>query len=170
MLRVQEKHGGKFDCSKLIYIHSDIKIEVICRIHGSFYPKPSDFLKQGGCPKCWHPRIKQHLWLDSYGLPDSKEHREVYMPSIGKKNSVDGFDRQTNTVYEFWGDFWHGNPEVFDPSEVNKMLGKTFKELYEKTMDKRMRIFKAGFKLIEIWENDWDKKANDYKEKSPNEN
>jgi hypothetical protein len=26
--------------------------------------------------------------------------------------SLDGFDPRTNTIYEFYGDYWHGNPDI----------------------------------------------------------
>ena len=39
---------------------------------------------------------------------------------------VDGYCYETNTVYEFHGDYWHGNPIVFDSDDTNKCVGKTF--------------------------------------------
>jgi len=38
------------------------------------------------------------------------------------------------TVYkrqEFHGDFWHGNPRVFDKDKIHPIKGVTFGEIYE---------------------------------------
>ena len=49
-----KKHSSRFDYSKLIYTTSKNKIEVVCGLHGSFWTKPHDHLKNlsGGCLKC----------------------------------------------------------------------------------------------------------------------
>jgi len=44
--------GTKYDFSKVVYKGSKEDIEVICPIHGSFYPTPNNFLKGSGCPEC----------------------------------------------------------------------------------------------------------------------
>lgn len=39
------------------------------------------------------------------------ENREVVIKISGRIFKVDGFDPIINTIYEFYGDFWHGNPK-----------------------------------------------------------
>lgn len=46
------KHGYKYDYSKVNYKKNDIKIEILCKIHGSFFQKPGPHLRGQGCPKC----------------------------------------------------------------------------------------------------------------------
>ena len=75
--------------------------------------------------------------------------------SNGKRTSVDGYDPKTNTVYEFHGDFWHGNPVVYNPSDINNKNKKTFGQLYQETIDKENRIRQNGYNLVVIWENDF---------------
>ncbi len=36
---------------------------------------------------------------------------------LGKK--VDGYSKETNTVYQFHGCFWHGCSKCFDPNTIN---------------------------------------------------
>jgi len=74
---------------------------------------------------------------------------EFYIPNIGK---VDGYCEATNTVYEYHGDFWHGNPDIYHPNDVNKMSHKTFGELYQKTLDRDNKIRLMGYNLIIKWE------------------
>lgn len=42
-----------YDYSKVKYINSHSKVEIICKEHGSFFIRPSDHINQNqGCPKC----------------------------------------------------------------------------------------------------------------------
>lgn len=47
-------------------------------------------------------------WLNLINIP--KEKRQITISILNKKYKVDAFDDTTNTIYEFYGDFWHGNP------------------------------------------------------------
>jgi hypothetical protein len=69
---------------------------------------------------------------------------------------ADGFDPVTNTIYEFWGDKWHGNPKTTVALDIHSVTKRTYKSLYEQTLEKIRRIITSNFNLIDIWENDWD--------------
>ena len=46
-------HGKTYDLSKVTYSGSMNPVEVICRIHGSFFPRAGNFInRQSGCPSC----------------------------------------------------------------------------------------------------------------------
>ena len=45
-------HGNKYDYSKVNYIKSNIPVEIICSIHGSFFSHPSNHLRGNKCKKC----------------------------------------------------------------------------------------------------------------------
>lgn len=66
---------------------------------------------------------------------------------------VDGYCSKTNTVYEFHGDYYHGNPNVFKMTDYNKVCGKMFMELYVNTIKKDHYIRKQGYKIVTIREN-----------------
>ncbi len=119
-----------------------------------------------GCPFCFYSRIGMGYskasieWLKSIELDESvkiqyidpkKGIAEFIIPEVGK---VDGYCHETNTVYEFHGDFWHGNPNVFDPEDINPVNGKTFEELYNTTIERDNKIRKLGFNLVVKWESD----------------
>jgi len=72
---------------------------------------------------------------------------------------VDGYCKETNTVYEFHGDVYHGNPEIFQDGDQCHPFDKdiTASELYQKTIDREAVIRSIGFNLVSIWERDWDK-------------
>ena len=48
----KEVHGDKYDYSKVNYIDTDTKVEIICPIHGSFFQTPYHHKKGCGCPAC----------------------------------------------------------------------------------------------------------------------
>ena len=76
------------------------------------------------------------------------------------KNSnflADGFCKETNTIYEFHGDYWHGNPNIYNKVDINEVSKKTFGELYQKTLEREQLIRDMGFNLVVMWESDWNK-------------
>ena len=105
------------------------------------------------CPKCYTgPRSKiGDKWLDSLNIP--LENREILLPDL--KIRVDAFVPETNTVYEFFGDYWHGNPEIYDKNQEHPVVGKTFGQLYDETKARISRLKGAGYKVVYVWENDF---------------
>lgn len=152
-------HNNKYDYSLVKFRGFQNKIKVVCPEHGSWSVKALNhyYLKRG-CPKCFHPKIKQNLWLDSLNLPDNEKHREVYKKIKNKRYYFDGYNPKTKTVYEFLGDYHHGNPKIYRKNDLNKKSNKTFGMLYKKTLQKSKTIKDAGFNFVRIWENEWDKK------------
>lgn len=45
-------HGDTYKYSKVEYINTATKVEIICKEHGSFFQSPNHHLKGNGCPKC----------------------------------------------------------------------------------------------------------------------
>jgi len=62
------------------------------------------------------------------------------------------------TIYEFHGDCFHGNPDLFEGHEQCHPYKKLkAKELYDKTKERENKIISLGYNLVTIWENDFDK-------------
>ena len=68
---------------------------------------------------------------------------------------ADGFCRDTNTIYEYHGDYWHGNPRIFPSNDFNKTTKCTYGELYDNTYKRESEIRGLGYNLVVIWESDW---------------
>lgn len=47
-----KKHGNKYSYDKVIYINSITKVEVVCKLHGSFFVRPDAHVRKVGCPIC----------------------------------------------------------------------------------------------------------------------
>ena len=82
---------------------------------------------------------------------------EIKIKIDEKLTKVDGFHKESNTVYEFNGDFFHGNPEFFESDEINPINKKTFGQLYQDTLEREQKIRNSGYNLVVIWENDFRK-------------
>ena len=50
--RAKKIHGDRYDYSKVVYKHHEIKIEIICYIHGSFLQTPHSHMRGRNCRKC----------------------------------------------------------------------------------------------------------------------
>lgn len=101
-----------------------------------------------GCSNC-SKRISKNCskWLDDLNI----KIREYYININNKRIYVDGFDPDSNTVYEYFGNFWHGNPEFYDPEDIHPIINKKFGDLYRKTINKIESIKLSGYNIIYIW-------------------
>jgi G:T-mismatch repair DNA endonuclease (very short patch repair protein) len=163
-------HNNKYDYSKIKYIGYYIKIEIVCLLHGSFWQKPTNHINQkNGCPQCGIGNISaiETDWLDSKRI--SKKNRNQVLVINGKKYNVDACIQRSKTIYEFYGDYWHGNINLprFASDKMNERNNKTFGELYARTIERETELKAAGYKIVSIWESDWNAKQKS-KKKSRN--
>jgi hypothetical protein len=61
---VRTVHMNKYDYSKVNYINSQTKVEIVCPIHGSFHMKPNSHYNGQGCPQCGRIDAKNNIALD----------------------------------------------------------------------------------------------------------
>ena len=154
-----EVWGDKYDYSNVSYLDDNTPIEVICRKHGSIMIDYQNHVcLKRGCKFCGSTRrVKQSEWLSYLGIPESDGSREVTIKcSDGKIYYADGYDPDTNTIYEFNGDYFHGNPEKYEPTIINAFTKKTMEQLYKETINKKEKLIKNGYRVIDIWESEWD--------------
>ena len=141
-------HNNKYDYSLVEYINAHTKVNIICKEHGLFSQKPYKHYNGRGCTKCGKIYgIKENKWLDMLGVVDRQVKIDGYI--------VDGYDSKTNTIYEFNGDFWHGNPNIYNLTDTNSVIGKSFGYLYNKTIKREQYFIDNGYKLITIWESEF---------------
>ncbi len=145
-------HSNKYDYSECIYIKNDINVKIICQIHGPFMQLPLHHMRGSGCSSCSHSISKlENLWLDSLGI--EKQFRQVRFKFNNQLFKVDAL--KNGIVYEFYGDFWHGNPRLYEEKDINYISGISFGELYSKTQQRENLIKSAGYNIISIWESDF---------------
>ena len=159
--KAMKVHKDKYDYTETEYINSKTKVRINCKKHGLFYCSPNNHLKGKGCPKCKHNYSNKALrWLKFRSIIDNCIIRDITSENgeykiEGTKYKADGFCEDTNTIYEFYGTEYHGDPR-YTSHKTNNFLGKNYKELYNNTLKREQCIKDLGFKVISIWEADWD--------------
>ena len=93
--------------------------------------------------------VHVHMGPDGF----TKEKNEFKIPNT--KFSVDGYHAESKTVYEFLGNYYHGNPDVHKPDEYNQKLKKNHGQLHKETFDRLKEIKSLGFTVYYIWEKDF---------------
>ena len=105
----------------------------------------------------WLRKIEREQGL----ILEHAERKKELRVDLGNGNYylADGYCRKNNTIYEFNGDFWHGNPDKYEPEDINPKNGKTFGELHMKTIIKENVLKSMGFNVVSIWESEFDKQV-----------
>ena len=101
------------------------------------------FAKQGAC----QDRIKH--------VRNGGEQRVI---TATNSYFVDGYEPQSNTVFEFYGCFWHGCPRCHPRNRHTKHAvnaDRTIEELWRATQAKEAALRLAGYTLEIMWECDW---------------
>jgi hypothetical protein len=89
------------------------------------------------------------IWLEQFDIT----HYQHLIKINNRSYRVDGYDQKTNTIYEFLGSFWHGNPEIYSPTDINPRNKKSFGQLYQETMN-RLNLFEtSGYNVVYYWNN-----------------
>ena len=152
LIQAREVHCELYDYTLVDEIkNSHTYIPIICRKHGIFYQTPTNHTwSKCGCPKCASSVSRSGTnWLTTFNNPNIIQ--EYVLILHNKTYKVDGFDPVTNTVYEYFGVFWHGCPKYTDHVKVNPRNKVPYKILYEKTVSRINAIIDAGYKLEYAW-------------------
>ena len=149
----QAVHGKLYDYSLVSYHGNGQKITLRCKTHGEFQISPVKHLTGGGCQRCSAGKTTSKIadnWLDSMGIVE----REYPLPEKPSRK-VDGFDPVTKTCYQFHGDFFHGNPQLYPSDQMNPRTKQTFGEAYARTQRLDDEIRNLGYTLVVMWESNW---------------
>lgn len=151
----KEKHGDRFDYSQTVYSGRKEKVKIICEKHGLFEQIANSHIVGSGCRFCKYSVSKKEIrWLKHLGVPEDCWQQTLIMTS-GKRYRVDAYDAASNTVYEFNGDYWHGNPAKYTRDQMNEINGETFGALFDKTQSKLKDLLENGYNVVSVWENDF---------------
>jgi len=145
--------------------YANIRVWWKCKKNSSheWYVQISSRNRKGetrGCPFCVNKAYSklQIEWLNTIMKHEDKNilhaenEGEYHIQGVG---SVDGFHVETNTVYEFHGDFYHGHPSKYKSDDINPFIGKSYGELYAKTLNRDKLIVKLGYNLVSMWEHEY---------------
>ncbi len=160
------RHNNLYDYSKVKYKSAREKIIISCKTHGEFLQSPNDHLNGCGCQKCGLGNYSKICieWLETIMknenifIQHANNGGEITIKINKKLFKFDGYCKETNTVYEFLGDFWHGNPNKYNQNDINPLNKKTFGELYNETLKRLELIKNEGYNIITIWESNYKNK------------
>lgn len=101
-------HENKYDYSRVNYINSKVKIEIICESHGSFFQTPRGHIKGVGCPKCGQiiskPEMEVADFVKNLNLEILTSNRNIIKPY-----ELDIYIPSLDKAIEFNGTYWHYN-------------------------------------------------------------
>ena len=119
-------HKDRYDYSKVNYINSKTKINIICKIHGEFEQLPSNHLSKHNCQKC-----AKNFKLDTLKFIDKAKqiHNDVY--DYSKVNYVNA-DTKIIIICKIHGEFiqipdFHINRKCGCPKCSNNVKFDTLK-------------------------------------------
>jgi uncharacterized protein with PIN domain len=138
------------------YVNNCTKMNFLCPKGHKYSMIFSDF-KNGGsrCRICSGGPVSKisQVWLDALNILNLK--RE-YPVCVGKRSfSVDGYNPLTRTIYEFLGNYWHGNLGIYDPDDINPTSKKSYGQLNRETFERFAVLEAAGYTVKYVWEHDY---------------
>lgn len=159
---LQKNPGKPYDYSSVEYQGTDVPVTIICKSHGPFQVKPAKHLARGdGCHKCYGNYSRQSIaWLEYVSKTENIEIQhaenggEKDLILNGKRYHVDGFCEATNTVFQYHGSLYHGDPRKYKAEDLHPLNGKPFGELYKKTLEIEGLIARS-YNLVVMWEAEW---------------
>lgn len=156
--------GDLYDYSKITkYKNNKERFDVICNSCNKIFDtnlklhidqgRGCRFCSAGNYSKISLQWLEYRENLDNVKIIHAGNDREFQIPNT--KYKADGYCKETNTIYEFHGDHWHGNPATKNLDKINQNNNKKYSDLYDATLQKEKIIKNLGYNYISIWENDW---------------
>lgn len=164
--QAKQQYGDTYSYDHANYVRMNLHVTITCKIHGDFHQTPDLFLRGWGCRQC-STRISSLQFskkacqclddiasIDGVYIQHALNGGEVFIPEL--KQKVDGFAPTTGQVYQFHGDFFHGNPTKYAGDYIHPISKKTMGELYQRTLSQEQRLKDAGYTIDITWENEYD--------------
>jgi hypothetical protein len=69
--------------------------------------------------------------------------------------TVDCYDPSTNKVIEFYGNYWHANPETYKADDIIRTTGRSAKEIWDRDLVRIRLLAEKGIKVMVVWESEY---------------
>lgn len=69
--------------------------------------------------------------------------------------------RYKNKIIEYYGDFWHMNPKIYDKQYINPVSKKSLFEKHKEDTNRVQFAELSGYSVLVVWENDYKKNPNE---------
>lgn len=154
IIQAKRIHGERYNYDNVIYERGIDKIEIICKIHGSFFQMANNHLKNRGCPSCFlymsNGEYKTMEYLKKNNIIYSHQHKfnDCINPNSGLKLKYDFYIPRLNILIEYDGEQHFrvtggmiGTHRYTDKELQNLRIRDEIKNIYAK---------ERGIKLIRI--------------------
>jgi hypothetical protein len=160
-LKANKIHNNNYTYDNVIYINNHTPVIITCKKHGNFEQTPADHLASGGCIKCskksfskeqieWlkyiqvsHPSVEYVYNKGEHRVPETRYRLDGYIPKLKQ-------------ALEFHGCYFHGCRSCYTEGDtINKLTKKTFKQLYNNTVNRKNTIIEKGYMYHELWQCKW---------------
>ena len=142
-----------------------VKSVFICDEGHEFIRTPDEILRRRPVCKICHPVRSSKMsleWLKDiekkFGFNIQHYGNGVEFKPLSNIH-VDGYDRQHNIIFEYYGNYWHGHMGYWKSANWSSYPESEALTRLQKTVSRQKLIESLGFKVIHIWE--WDHKNED---------
>lgn len=162
IMKSKQIHGDKYDYSKVVYINSNEKVEIVCPEHGSFWVMPRNHLNGSGCPHC--ANNSRRVSIKQVGDFDNKS----FFPEI-RKEVADFFVNELNLFTVFKDASYHDNDSRIKIIFNNLKLSIIIKDLVPNEQNSVASeiddLNDNGFRCVYIFGDEWYSRKEIVKEK-----
>ena len=142
-------HGDKYDYSKVNYQGCNVKVEIICPKHGSFWQTPTKHLNGGGCAKChYEDYAKKKRKTTEQFIKEAKAiHGDKY--NYDKTKYINKRSKVCITC-PIHGDFWQNAQSHLNGCGCKECMKEKFRITYENFIERAKHIHgdKFDYSLI----------------------
>lgn len=147
--KCKEKHGDKYDYSKVSYVNTRTKVKIICEEHGEFYQLPKSHYNGQGCPSCYGDiNITKHEFIKKYGRKEY-DYSLIEEP-LRIKSSISIINKKTKLVYIQLADHHKRNikPTKIESNSLVKKLSEIHNNTFEYVIEKETYYSTDKIKII----------------------
>lgn len=116
-----------------------------------------------GCPRCvkrgWSNEavkwLEEIMKIEGTYIQHAGNEGEVRIPGLHHNSTVDGYCAATNTVFEYYGDIFHANPNKYKSNDINPILKIKNGDVFRATMAKEEKIRSLGYNLVSVWASEY---------------
>lgn len=94
---------------------------------------------------------------------NDKEITDKFLYGVNEKFIFDKIEKKAKKydlcynkkIIEFYGDFWHSNPKIFDSYDIHRIKKIKSSEIWEQDNRKISSAIEHGYEVLVIWESDY---------------
>lgn len=158
--RIKEIHGDEITWLnprkiRNVHQHEEFKCTSCERVFSKTFNNL--IVKRYGCPYHNGPskgQLELHEAMSKFGYTLLPPEQTINLGH--RKCRVDCLFPEQKLVVEYYGDWWHGNPEIYD---FNDLIGSDYSTVVEdkwrSDAKRQSELEAAGYRVHIVWERDW---------------